>query len=304
MKQLKTIFDSIWQIIKSTKKYLQEDEPIIFSASIAFFTIFSLPAILIVVTLIGSAFFEEEEVRSEIVAQVEESINPEAGEQVAILLENAVQIPDGFWWLLVGILVVIKSATVIFFIIQKGLNSIWKIKVKSKVNYFNLLKHRLITLGLVVGLGAVLVLTILLDSLFIIFRDQLQFLFNDYFPPAVRVIRKIFSIIVVFVFFTVIHKQLPDVKIKWEDALVGGVLTSILFLIGKEIIDYILSKIKIVGIYAAAGSLVILLLWVFYSSIILVLGAELTKAYSHHHGRKIRPTSIAVKYKKEVQLEN
>lgn len=103
MNVFKKFLSDFWEILKATKKNFSEDEPIVYSASIAFFTIFSLPAILIVITLIGSAFFEEEDVRKEIVTQVQDAINPEAGEQVEILLENAVEIPDGFWWILLGI---------------------------------------------------------------------------------------------------------------------------------------------------------------------------------------------------------
>ncbi|GAB3830356.1 hypothetical protein GCM10028895_46310 [Pontibacter rugosus] len=96
-----------------------------------------------------------------------------------------------------------------------------------------------------------------------------------------------------FVFFTAILKVLPDAKVSWKDALAGGLITSILFLIGKQIINYMLGSIKIAGIYAAAGSLVVLLLWVFYSSVILLLGAEVTKAYSHSQGRKTEAKDIA-----------
>jgi membrane protein len=303
MKTIKKVLNSTWNIIKETKKNFQEDEPIVYSASIAFFTIFSLPAILIVITLIGSAFFEEEDVRKEIILQIEDAVNMEAADQVAILLENAVDIPDGFWYILLGILLIVKSATIIFFIMQKALNSVWNVQVKSNVNYLEVMKHRLITLAIVIGLGGVVVLSILLDAMFVVFSDQLKYLFEEYLPPAVRVIRNIFSITVVFIFFTVVHKQLPDVDITWEDALAGGLITSILFLIGKELIDYVLSNIKIIGIYATAGSLVILLLWVFYSSIILVLGAEFTKAYANQNGRKSKSNSIAVKFKKEIQYQ-
>lgn len=304
MKLFKKFLRNTWEIIKETKNNFNEDEPIVYSASIAFFSIFSLPAILIVVTLVGSAFFEEKEVREQIISQVEDAINPEAGEQIAVLLENAVTIPDGLFWIVLGILVIIKSATIIFFIIQKALNSVWNIQVRSKANYFKVFTHRLITLAIVIGLGAVLVLSIFLDILFIVYNDHLQYFFDEYLPPFVYLIRYVFSVLVVLIFFTIIHRKLPDVNISWKDSLVGGIITSVLFLIGKEIISYVLSNIKIVGIYATAGSLVILLLWVFYSSIILFLGAEVTKAYIKNKGGEIKPNSIAVKYKKKIQLEN
>ncbi len=270
-----------------------------YSAAIAFFTIFSLPAILIVLTLAGSAFFSEKTVREEIVQQLESLINPEAGEQINDLLENVLDFPTGFWSIFVAIVVVIKSATIIFFIIQKALNAVWQVRVKPGVKYIRFLKHRLITLAMVAGLGLLLVLSIMLNTVIAVFDDGLRDMFEEHFSPAVRAINTGFYLLVVYSFFTAIHKVLPDARISWKDALAGGAITSILFLIGKQIINLVLGSIKIVGIYAAAGSLVIVLLWVFYSSVILILGAEVTKAYANNRGRVIEPTGIANKYERE-----
>jgi membrane protein len=298
-KNFQKFFRQTWKIIKDTYYDFIKNEPIIYSASIAFFTIFSLPAILIVITLLGSAIFAEEDVRSEIIARVESLVHEEAAEQVDIVLENVIEVPGGFWPIFIGIVVVIKSATVIFFIMQKALNSIWKVKVKKNVKYFRLMKHRLINLAMVVGLGLLLFLSIILDTILIIFTDQLNDLFEGILSPAIWGISYLFSLVVILIFFTAVLKALPDVKISWKDALAGGLITAILFLIGKQIINLVLSNIKVAGIYAAAGSLVIILLWVFYSSIILFLGAEVTKAYANNHGREIKPSSIAVKYEDE-----
>jgi membrane protein len=296
---VKNIFKHTWQILKDAKKNFQHGEPIVYSAAIAFFTIFSLPAILIVLTLVGTAFFSEEKVRQEIVQQLESLINPEAGEQINNLLANVLDFPAGFWGIFVAIIVVLKSATIIFFIIQKALNAVWQVRVKPNVKYFRFLKHRLITLGMVAGLGLLLVLSIMLNTVIAVFDDGLRNVFEEHFSPAVRAINTAFYLVVVYSFFTAIHKVLPDARISWKDALAGGAITSILFLIGKQVINLILGSIKIVGIYAAAGSLVIVLLWVFYSSVILILGAEVTKAYANNRGREIEPTEIANRYERE-----
>ena len=289
-------FQKTWKILQYTYYDLIKNEPIIYSASIAFFTIFSLPAILIVITLLGSAIFAEEDVRREIVEKVESLVHEDAADQVNTVLENVIEVPGGFWPVFVGVVVVIKSATIIFFILQKALNSIWKVRVKKNVRYLNLMKHRLINLAMVVGLGLLLFLSIVLDTVLVIFTEQLNDIFDEMLSPAIYTLSYLFSLVVILIFFTAVLKALPDAKIPWKDALAGGLITAILFLIGKQIINLILSNIKVAGIYAAAGSLVILLLWVFYSSIILFLGAEVTKSYAINHGRKIKPTSIAVNY--------
>ncbi|CAN5473948.1 YihY/virulence factor BrkB family protein [soil metagenome] len=271
------------------------NEPIIYSASIAFFTIFSLPAILIVITLIGSAVFSEEDVQNQIISRVESLVHEDAAEQVGVVLENVVEVPGGFWGILIGIVVVVKSATMIFFIMQKALNSIWRVKVKKNVKYLRLMKHRLINLAMVVGLGLLLFLSIVLDTVLVVFSQQFNDIFEGTFSPVIWIISLLFSLGVILIFFTSVLKVLPDVNISWKDALAGGLITAILFLIGKQIINIVLTNIEIAGVYAAAGSLVLILLWVFYSSIILFIGAEVTKAYANNHGREINPSSIAVK---------
>ncbi|MCC9166265.1 YihY/virulence factor BrkB family protein [Pontibacter harenae] len=292
---IKNFFKQTWDILKDAKKNFQRGEPIIYSAAIAFFTIFSLPAILIILTLVGSSFFSEESVRNQIVGQVESLISTEAANQIDTVLENATEVPAGFWGILIAVAVVVKSATIIFFIIQKALNSVWQVKVKPKVNYLKLLKYRIATLAIVVGLGFLLLLSLVLDTVIALYSEELQSLFEEYLTPAIRTVNTVFYLAVVLTFFTAILKVLPDAKVAWKDALAGGIITSILFMIGKQIINYILGSIKVVGIYEAAGSLVIVLLWVFYSSIILMLGAEVTKAYANNSGRQIEPNEIADK---------
>jgi membrane protein len=295
MSTIRKFFKDFWSILKRTYRYFQQDEPIIYSASIAFFTIFSLPAILMVIMMIGSAFFSEAEVRDEILNQVEALIKPEATEQVSEVLANLISMPRNFWGIFIGILVVVKTATAIFFIIQKGLNSIWQVKVRKDAKKTKVMLHRVVNLLMVVGLGILLVINIFLGTLVAAFGDQLRNLLGNDLPSALWLLNSLIFLLILMVSVTMLYKFLPDVKVAWNDAFAGGIITSILFMIGFQIINFVLTTLKITTIYAAAGSLVILLLWMFYSSIILMLGAEVTKAYSHHHGRTIEPSSIAEK---------
>ncbi|WP_157972112.1 YihY/virulence factor BrkB family protein [Pleomorphovibrio marinus] len=301
----KKTISTIREILKKTYENLKEGEPVVYCAAIAFFTIFSLPAILIIIILIGTIFFSEDEIRNEIITQVEQNVDPEAGEQVAKVMEKAMDLPGQVWWIIVGIAVIIKSATMIFFILQKALNSIWKVEVKSDANFFKVTKQRSITLAIVAGLGLLLVISLLADAIINLFGDHLGFIWEQIPHIFTRIGAILFSLIMVYVFFVAILKALPDVKIPWKDALVGGGITTILFVIGKEVINLILNNLDLDGYYAAAGSLVIILLWVFYSSIILYLGAVLTKSYSQTQGREVPPKSIAFKYEmKKSDIEN
>lgn len=298
----KNTFKDTKDILKSTLNYLKEDEPIIYCAAIAFFTIFSLPAILIVVTLVGIVFFDLNTIREEIHAVADEYIGDEAAEQIAIVLENVIEAPGSFWYIVIGVVVVVKSATMIFFMIQKALNSIWKVEVKKDVKYLNYLKHRSITLLIVVGLGFLLVLTLLLDTVVNIAGSELAGILPVNSHHTLTALNFALTFLMTLIFFTSIHKALPDAIIPWKDALAGGIITSILFIIGKQIINLILGSIEVADYYAAAGSLVVILLWIFYSSIILFLGGEITKAYSANRGHEIKPKSIAVKYSQTIEL--
>jgi membrane protein len=297
MAKIKKFFYDFREISKRTYQYFQQDEPIIYSAAIAFFTIFSLPAILIVIVNIGSTFFSEEDVRENIISQAEQLMEPEAAEQVNEVLVNLADIPGGFWAIFIGILVVIKSATAVFFIMQKGINSMWHVKVRKDVPKTRIMIHRIVTLLMVIGLGILLVINIFLVALATMFSDQLYKISGDYLPPALWLFNSLLFLLILIFSVTMLYKYLPDTRVAWKDAIAGGIITSILFMIGFQIINFVLATIKVATIYAAAGSLVILLLWMFYSTIILMVGAEITQAYANHYGRTIEPSSIAEKKK-------
>ncbi len=289
--------------MKDSKKNFQRGEPIVYSAAIAFFTIFSLPSILIIVSFLGSLFFSEADVQKKLVQHIEALISQEAAHQVSEVLRNLTTIPVSFWGIVVGLAVIIKSATIIFFIIQKALNAVWQVRVKHDVKYLTLLRHRIPTLLVVASLGFLFITSILLDTVISIYSGQLQDLFEEYLSPAIRAINTAFNILMMLVFFTALHKVLPDARVGWKNAVSGGVITSVLFLVGKEVISLILENVKVTGIYATAGSLVVLLLWVFYSAVILMLGAEVTKAYADYHNQTITPSAIAVKYERVNRQE-
>ena len=171
----------------------------------------------------------------------------------------------------------------------------WQVQVREDAPKIRIILHRIITLLMVIGLGIILVLNIFLGSVISIFGDQLYAIFGDVLPPALWLINILFFLVVLIFALTMLYKYLPDARVAWKDAFAGSVITSILFMIGFQIINYVLATIKVATIYAAAGSLVILLLWMFYSSIILMVGAEVTRAYANHHGRTIEPSPIAEK---------
>lgn len=292
----KTLSDTK-DILKKTVKYIGQDQPIVYSAAIAFFTLFSLPAILVVIVYIGMLFFEKEEIKSEIVNQVERNVDSEAGEQVSQLLSNVLDMPETWLTVIIAILVIFKSATMIFGILQKALNSIWKVKLKKGTNFWRVAKYRSIPLLFVLGLGFLLVITLFVDILQSYVSNLASGILPEQLESVLFYIGKLaFNFAIVMLFFTIVHKTLPDAIIQWQDAIAGGLITTILFLIGTRVINIIISNLSLDNYYAAAGSLVIILLWIFYSSVILFLGGEITKAYADQRGHQVQAKPIAIKY--------
>jgi len=302
---LKKIFGDTIEILKKTVKYVGQDQPVVYSAAIAFFTLFSLPAILVIVVSIGTVFFEKSEIKSEIISQIELNVDAETAEQVNEVLNKVMNLPDSVLFIIISALVIFKSASMIFGILQQALNSIWKVKLKKGVSFWLIAKYRSIPLLFVFGLGFLLVLTLFVDLL----QTYISNVAAGILPENVESIligftNLIFNFSVVMLFFTIVHKTLPDAIIQWKDALAGGIITTILFLIGTRVIKLIISNIDLNNYYSAAGSLVVLLLWIFYSSLILFLCGEITKAYAVQRGHKIKPKPIAVRYSVTLHEEN
>lgn len=302
---LRKTYRDIIEILKKTAGYIGQDQPIVYSAAIAFFTLFSLPAILIVIVSIGTVFFEKTEIKDEIINQIERNVDSNAAEQVNEVLNNVMNLPDSTFYIIIAFLVIFKSATMIFGILQKALNSIWKVKLKKGVKFWEIAKYRLIPLLFVIGIGFLLVLTLFIDLL----QSYISNVASGILPETVESIlfglaKVIFNFTVVMMFFTTVHKTLPDVIVQWKDAIAGGIITTILFLIGTRVINLIISNLDLNNYYSAAGSLVILLLWIFYSSLILFLCGEITKAYAIQRGHEIKPKKIAELYSFSTKEEN
>ncbi|TVP49882.1 MAG: YihY/virulence factor BrkB family protein [Mongoliibacter sp.] len=292
----KTYRDTVG-ILKKTIGFVGQDQPIVYSAAIAFFTLFSLPAILVVIVSIGTIFFEKTEIKDEIISQIEENVGTEAADQVAEVLDNVMNLPDSTLYIIIAVLVIFKSATMIFGILQKALNSIWKVKIKKGVSFWKIAKYRSIPLLFVIGIGLLLVLTLFIDLL----QSYISNVASGILPETVEtvlfsLIKMSFNFTVVMFFFTIVHKTLPDVIIQWQDAFAGGIITTLLFMVGSRVINLIISNLDLNNYYSAAGSLVILLLWIFYSSLILFLCGEITKAYALQRGHEIKPKAIASLY--------
>lgn len=284
----------IWEILKKTFKEFVEDTPLNYSSTIAFYVIFSLPAILMIVVSIGGSAYEDQVVRENLLTQIQNLFGTESSTAVEKVLENASASGSGFLTKIVGFVALLFSATTVFISLQDGINRIWNIKPKPEKDWVNFLKNRLLSLAMVVSIGFLLLVSLGVDTLLAVFKEFIESNFSELTFFVISGINLLFSFLVITLVFALIFKILPDAVVQWKDVWIGAAFTTLLFVSGKFLMGFYLGSSALGSVYGAAGSLVLLLLWVFFSAIIALLGAQFTFVYARERGRDITPKKHAV----------
>jgi membrane protein len=292
---MKIRFKSWWHVLRDTVKRFFNDNPFQYSATIAYYTILSLPGIAIISVMIASSFFyEDNEVRNELLKQTKLLMGETSAEQIEGVLNKASVSEESTIMTIIGAVALVISATTVFISLQDSLNYIWRIRPKPKTFILRFLINRLLSLAMVVSIGFLILVSLMADTLIALLRYTI----NDYLPAfsyyIILTINILFSLGIILIVFASIYKVLPDAQIKWKDVWVGALVTTVFFTGGKYLISYYLTTSSFTDAYGAAGSLVILLLWVYYSVLILFFGAQFTFVYTKHQGRMIRPDKDAV----------
>ncbi|HEY8916241.1 MAG TPA: YihY/virulence factor BrkB family protein [Chitinophaga sp.] len=285
-----------WKVLRHTGQSFGKDQVLRLSASLAFYTVFSLGPMMIVIIFLADLFLGREAVEGRIYTQVSGLIGSKAALQIQEVMKNATLDSANVFTAAVGFIALLIGATTIFTEIQETINSMWRLKVKYRKGLVQLLLSRLLSFSLVLGLGFLLLVSLMINALVEGFMDQLR----EHFPHTAIMLFYITNLVLTFVIiwflFGIIYKVLPDALIRWKDVAVGAFFTTLLFMLGKFIITFYIGRSNIGSAYGAAGSLVVLLLWIYYSAIILYVGAEFTKFYALQFGAEIRPSSYAVMY--------
>lgn len=271
-----------------------------YAGSLAFYTLFSLaPCIIIAVTIIGMVLGEEA-VQGELVAQFQEVIGPGAAEAVEQAVAQSRIEASGVLPTLLGIGALVVGATTVFAQMQFSLNTLWGVTANPDRNsLLRFLKQRLLSLAVVLGIGFVLLVSLVLG---IIMRTLLHYT-SDWLPADESILatgEMSVSLVVITLFFATIFKVLPDVVIGWRDVMIGAAVTAVLFSIGRYAIAAYLAYTATASTYGAAGSLVLILLWVYYSSLILLFGAAFTRVQLEARGAPIIPRDLAVRVQREL----
>ena len=298
MKKLKEIGKVV---IRSCKNFAEDKIPK-YSASLAYTTVFSLGPLLIVIIFLCSIFFGQEATQGRIYAQMQQFVGQDAAEQLQTIIKNASVSGKGPVAAVIGIITLLIGATAVFAEIQDSINTIWGLKAKPKKGLWKIIRNRFLSFSVVVSLGFLLLVSLAVSTIIEGLSDKLKASFPDVTVVIFYILNLIISFLVITALFAVIFKVLPDAKTKWKDIMPGALASGILFMIGKFAISFYIGKSNVGTTYGAAGSLVVLLLWVYYSAIILYMGAEFAKAWTSHKGLFIRPNDYAVALKK-VEVE-
>lgn len=284
-----------YNLLKTTFKEFIDDNVVKLSASLAYYTVFAIgPLIMVIISLTG-LFFDKEDITARLYYQIQLLVGKTGAEQIFSIVNNIQsQNSDATLFSTISIAILIFSATTVFADIQDSINYIWSIRAKPKKGWLKYIQNRLLSFSIIIGLGFLLMVSLLVNTVTDALTDRLQRLFSEDMVDVFRIVNALILYVIVSLLFGVIYRVLPDAKIKWHDAMRGAWFTGALFLLGKFLIGYYLGSSTIGTTYGAAASVIIILSWVYYTSIILYFGAEFTKVYALKLGGGIVPYDTAV----------
>ncbi len=299
-KKLKQVFE----LMKRAAKKYKQDNPLQLAGTTAFFAIFAMAPLIIIIVSVAGMLLGQEEIQTKLFAEIDQFFGEQGAQYIRSIVENMQDTRKGIIATSVGFAIFIFISTTFFSVMQNSLNYIWRIRVKPKNNLLRTLYDRLISFGLILILGFVMLLSIIVDAAKSLFQGFMHERFPDLTILILEAGNFIFYFAITMVIFAAIYRFLPDAHIKWGVTWVGASITALLFVAGKAIINFGLGSINIGAMYGAAGSLVVILLWVFYSSLIFFYGAEITQQYAEMYSHDIKPKDYAVRIEiKEVESE-
>jgi membrane protein len=286
----------IFTVLKTASKEWWDSDPFKESAVIAYYAIFSLPGLLVVIVSLAGYFFGREAVNDQIAGQISSTMGAETAQQIQDIIARASELKNSVWATIIGFITILIGATGVFVQFQKSLNNIWEVKAdKSKSGILKMLISRLFSFGLIIALSFVLIVSLVISSVLSAFGTWVINHFSESFLIVIQVINFIISLSILAVLFAFMFKFLPNAKIKWRHVWLGSFLTASLFELGKFALGLYFGKADPSSGYGAAGSIILVMLWVSYSSMLVFYGAEFTHAYTEMKDGKIPPDKNAIK---------
>jgi membrane protein len=283
---IKSVFEFFRQVVN---EWNQDKAPRL-AAALSYYTIFSIAPLLIVVIAIAGIVFGHEAVTGQLDRQITGMVGQESAAFIQEIIRNAQKPNESFIATVIGVVTLLLSAAGLFGQLQDALNTIWNVEPKQNQGFLRMLRERFLSFAMVLGVGFLLLVSLVVSAALAATGDYL----NRLFPGAEAVLplaNFVISFLVITSLFAMIYKVLPDVQLEWKDVLIGAAFTALLFTVGKALIGLYLGRSSVASAYGAAGSLVVILLWIYYSAQILLFGAEFTQVYTRRFGSHVGTTA-------------
>jgi len=286
-------------LLVNTGKSWIEDDPFRLSAVVAYYALLSLPGLLVIIISAVGIIWGQDIVQGRLTGEIGSVIGQDAAEAVRSIIKNADGGEKSTVATILGIATLLFGATGLFYHLQLSLNEVWQIKQNPKSDFLRMLLDRAISFGFVLIVGFLLLVSFVLSAAITALNDFIERSLPDFTIYFVHGLNVVISLGIITVLFALIFKLLPDARIRWKTVWLGAIITSVLFTLGKELLSLYFGEADPSSTYGAAGSLVLILLWVSYSCLILLFGAEFTWVYAREYGHGIRPQKHAMLVKVE-----
>ncbi len=291
-----TALSFYWNVLKASFSKFSDDDIFTHSAALSYYTIFSLPPMLLIIVYVATLFTTEAQVKEVLFSQIGELVGRDGAIQLYETIHNLQIFEPSIWATILGVSVLVFTSTTVFVTIQNALNIIFQVKPKPKGSGFlKMIKDRVLSFALVIGLAFILLVSLAVNALIAAFGDYLEEWIGGVSTALTLFTTIVFPFIIITLIFASIFKLLPDVKLKWKDTWFGAILTSFLFGGGKYLISFYIGNSNIAGLYETAGSVMVIMVWVFYASLIFMFGAVFTFTRMKMMGEKMKAQDYAVK---------
>lgn len=296
----KSFYKDVLSLLSDTLSGFSNDKAMKMAASLAYYTIFSIaPLLLIVIWLVGFFYGEvlagEQDAQVTVFKEFAEIFGPETATQIQQIIQNISLSNKSGLGIAIGIGTLVIGSTTIFVEIQDSLNQIWGVRPKPKKGWLKMLLNRVISFSMVLGMGFLLIVSLIANGIIVALSSQITRYFPDISVYLVQWINVGLTFVVITSLFAFIFRFLPDARMRFRDVAGGAIFTAALFMLGRYLIGLYMQYSAPASAYGAAGAIIVLLLWVYYSAAILYFGAEFTKCYALRYGRGVWPSSYAVK---------
>jgi len=295
-------FIQVWKMLKATFMGFINDNGLKLSASLAYYTIFSLAPLLIITISLAGLFVPPDVATGRLYPEISHYVGSQAALQIQEVLKNLQLAGKSFTAVIVGTIVLLIGASSIFIEIQDSLNMIWRVKAKPKRGWLKLIENRFLSFSLIISLGFLLLASLIVNLVINAVGEWIGQFMHSFTTVLIKGINFGVTFLIISLLFAIIFKFLPDVKIRWKDVRMGAFFTALLFMGGQYLINLYIQYTARSSVYGAAGSILVILAWTYYTSAILYIGAEFTQVYAEAIGCKIEPADYAV-FVQQTEIE-